>query len=140
MAAAPDHLVAFVRKCLARGIPRPDNSCELVTAGLSDCEVSRARRLHRRRYVRVAIIAAIFAWMGSSLPHHVRADEAAFVPLFTGTDFTGWRFGDQAAMPREIPAAWKIENGVIVGTGIVGGKGVRTTLRPTRTAFRSRPR
>jgi hypothetical protein len=45
------------------------------------------------------------------------ADTTTFVPLFNGTDFTGWRFGDEAAMPREIPAAWKIENGVIVGTG-----------------------
>ena len=45
------------------------------------------------------------------------ADTTTFVPLFNGTDFTGWRFGDEAAMPRDIPAAWRIENGVIVGTG-----------------------
>jgi hypothetical protein len=42
MAAAPDHLVTFVRTCLARGIPRPDISRELVQAGWSDREVSLA--------------------------------------------------------------------------------------------------
>lgn len=42
MAAAPDHLVDFVRTCLARGISRPDISRELVAAGWSDREVSLA--------------------------------------------------------------------------------------------------
>lgn len=42
MAAAPDHLIAFVRDCLARGLPRPTIAQELVAAGWSDREVSLA--------------------------------------------------------------------------------------------------
>ena len=42
MAAAPDHLVTFVRECLARGIPRPEITRELATAGWSDREVTLA--------------------------------------------------------------------------------------------------
>lgn len=39
------------------------------------------------------------------------------VPLFNGKDFSGWRFSDYSAMPKPIPAAWKIENGSIIGIG-----------------------
>lgn len=42
---------------------------------------------------------------------------AGFVPLFNGTDFTGWRFGDASAAPRELPKAWRVEAGTIVGAG-----------------------
>lgn len=42
MAAAPDHLIAFVRECLATGIARPDVARELAAAGWSDREVSLA--------------------------------------------------------------------------------------------------
>jgi hypothetical protein len=70
-----------------------------------------------RPVIQAALVAAIFAGVGVGRTPAVVADTTTFVPLFNGTDFTGWRFGDEAAMPREIPAAWKIENGVIVGTG-----------------------
>jgi hypothetical protein len=40
-----------------------------------------------------------------------------FVSLFNGKDFTGWRFSDKSAMPKQSPTAWKIENGVIIGSG-----------------------
>jgi hypothetical protein len=42
MATAPDHLIAFVRDCLAKGIARPDIARELAAAGWSDREVSLA--------------------------------------------------------------------------------------------------
>jgi hypothetical protein len=40
-----------------------------------------------------------------------------FVSLFNGKDFTGWRFSDKSAMPKQSPTAWNIENGVIIGSG-----------------------
>jgi hypothetical protein len=45
------------------------------------------------------------------------AADDGFVPLFNGRDFSGWRFGDSAALPGKGPAAWKIDNGVISGSG-----------------------
>lgn len=45
----------------------------------------------------------------------VTADD--WVPLFNGKDFSGWRFGDASALPKQPPAAWKIADGVIVGNG-----------------------
>jgi membrane protein YqaA with SNARE-associated domain len=42
MATAPDHLIAFVRDCLARGIARSDIARELTAAGWSDREVTLA--------------------------------------------------------------------------------------------------
>lgn len=42
MAAAPDHLTAFVRDCLSKGISRPDSARELAAAGWSEREVSLA--------------------------------------------------------------------------------------------------
>ena len=44
---------------------------------------------------------------------------AGFVPLFNGKDLTGWRFGEESP-PKELPANWKVEDGVIKVTG--GGK------------------
>ena len=40
-----------------------------------------------------------------------------FVPLFNGRDFTGWRFGDASPLPQQIPSAWRIDRGVILGQG-----------------------
>jgi 3-keto-disaccharide hydrolase len=51
------------------------------------------------------------------LPEEERA--AGFISLFNSQDFTGWRFGDESP-PKEVPANWKIEEGVIKVTG--GGK------------------
>ena len=45
--------------------------------------------------------------------------DAGFVSLFNGQDFTGWRFGDESP-PKELPANWKVEDGVIKVSG--GGK------------------
>jgi hypothetical protein len=42
--------------------------------------------------------------------------DAGFVPLFNGTDLTGWRFGDESP-PVELPDNWKVEGGVIRVTG-----------------------
>lgn len=42
MAAAPDHLIAFVRDCLTKGIARPEIARELSAAGWTDREVSLA--------------------------------------------------------------------------------------------------
>jgi len=46
MAAAPDHLVTFVRTCLAHGIPRPDISRELVQAGWK--RIARTTAIYQR--------------------------------------------------------------------------------------------
>ena len=70
-----------------------------------------------RPVIQAALVAAIFAGVGVGRTPAVVADTTTFAPLDNGTDFTGWRFADQAATPREIPSAWKIESGVIVGTG-----------------------
>lgn len=46
---------------------------------------------------------------------------AGFVPLFNGTDLTGWRFtGSEESPPKTLPENWKVEEGVIKVTG--GGK------------------
>jgi hypothetical protein len=42
--------------------------------------------------------------------------DAGFVPLFNGKDLTGWRFGEESP-PKELPANWKVEEGVIRVTG-----------------------
>lgn len=56
------------------------------------------------------LVAFLFGLAGS-----IQADE--FVNLFNGRDFTGWRFSDQSALPKEAPAGWTIKDGVIVGGG-----------------------
>ena len=68
-------------------------------------------------FIRAALVAVVLACLHAGRAPTAVADTMTFVPLFNGTDFTGWRFTDDAAMPRDIPAAWRIENGVIVGTG-----------------------
>lgn len=50
-------------------------------------------------------------------PADAATDAEGLISLFNGRDFTGWRFSDHSAMPKDIPAAWKIDNGVIVGVG-----------------------
>ena len=42
--------------------------------------------------------------------------DAGFAPLFNGTDLTGWRFGEESP-PKEMPANWQVEEGVIRVTG-----------------------
>ena len=50
-----------------------------------------------------------------------RAEDAAdTVALFNGKDFSGWRFGPESRMPKETPEAWKIREGVIVGSADTG--------------------
>ncbi len=49
----------------------------------------------------------------------VAEKDAGFVSLFNGTDFAGWRFGDESP-PKELPTNWKVEDGVIKVSG--GGK------------------
>lgn len=65
--------------------------------------------------VRATLAGAVLG--GVALRCLPAAAESAFVRLFNGSDFSGWRFGDQSALPQEIPAAWKVEDGAIVGTG-----------------------
>src|SRR5436190_5396409 len=43
--------------------------------------------------------------------------EAGFQALFSGKDFTGWRFGDGPSPPTELPANWKVAEGVIQLSG-----------------------
>jgi len=42
--------------------------------------------------------------------------KAGFVSLFNGRDLTNWRFGEESP-PKELPANWKVEEGVIKVTG-----------------------
>jgi len=43
--------------------------------------------------------------------------DAGFVALFNGKDFTGWQFNGGPSPPTELPANWKVEDGVIKCTG-----------------------
>jgi hypothetical protein len=64
----------------------------------------------------------VAALIQSAAPAQQLSDEekaAGFVSLFNGKDFTGWRFAEESP-PKEIPANWKVEDGVIKVTG--GGK------------------
>jgi len=61
-----------------------------------------------------AALAALPAF-AADLPADER--DAGFVELFNGKDFTGWRFGDGPSPPAEIPANWRVEEGVIKVTG-----------------------
>jgi hypothetical protein len=60
-------------------------------------------------------------WPAASQAQELTDEEkaAGFVSLFNGQDFTHWRFGDESP-PKEVPANWKVEEGVIKVTG--GGK------------------
>jgi hypothetical protein len=50
----------------------------------------------------------------ASRPASPAADEAGFVSMFNGKDFSGWQFGDASyALPTTMPANWKIDSGVI---------------------------
>ena len=68
-----------------------------------------------------AICLAALCGSQQAFGQELSADEkqAGFVSLFNGRDFTNWRFGEESP-PKELPANWKIENGVIHVTG--GGK------------------
>lgn len=71
--------------------------------------------LARRIAILMGVVLAT-GWAEKFAP----ADEflpADFVPLFNGKDFTGWRFGDESATPNQVPAAWRIEQGGIIGQG-----------------------
>ncbi len=39
--------------------------------------------------------------------------EGAASSLFNGSDFAGWRIGDESALPKAPPAQWSVDNGVI---------------------------
>lgn len=60
---------------------------------------------------RIVIALLIF----NPLPVQAARDE--WVPLFNGKDFSGWRFSDASALPKQPPSVWKIENGVVIGAG-----------------------
>jgi len=58
------------------------------------------------------------------------ADErdAGFVSMFNGRDFTGWRLGGKESPPKELPANWKVEDGVIKLSG--GGSPHLASAKP----------
>ena len=60
-------------------------------------------------------LTSAFAAEGGVRPGATASSE--FVPLFNRRDLTGWRVSESAVMPKQPPAAWKIENGVIIGLG-----------------------
>ena len=65
-----------------------------------------------------SLLLAALPWAASAGGQELSADEeqAGFVALFNGRDFTGWRFGDESP-PKELPANWKVEDGVIKVSG-----------------------
>ena len=68
-----------------------------------------------------ALFAAALSWLDFA-PSAGAEDRWAgeFVSLFNGRDFQGWRLGESGALPREMPAAWRVADGVIRGTGPMG--------------------
>ncbi len=72
------------------------------------------------RFAKRVVLLLGLALTGASAASFAHAEEFSpsdFVSLFNGQDFTDWRFGDESAAPKTIPAAWRIEEGVIVGRG-----------------------
>jgi hypothetical protein len=65
------------------------------------------------------LLAGIWPATGQAQELTEEERAAGFVSLFNGQDFAGWRFGDESP-PKEVPANWKVEEGVIKVTG--GGK------------------
>jgi hypothetical protein len=84
-------------------------------------------RFARRRFLILGISACLIVAGGiaasgrTASGQELAKDEqqAGFVPLFNGRDFTHWRFGEESP-PKELPANWKVEDGVIHLSG--GGK------------------
>ena len=67
--------------------------------------------------------------MGADEPAVRSPDEAAdqaaelaagFVPMFNGTDFSGWQFDGSYALPNRAPENWSVADGVIRLSG--GGR------------------
>lgn len=83
-----------------------------------DSRSDRSRRPRRRPWVWVGL--AVLVCLTVSPAPADDAGGADFVPLFNGRDFTGWRFGDSSAAPKEVPAAWKVADGSVVGVGDPG--------------------
>lgn len=78
-------------------------------------KVSTLSRLARRIVLLLGVLLA-----GDLTTKFAQAEEypsADFVPRFNGKDFTGWRFGDESASPKNTPPAWSIDQGVIIGKG-----------------------
>ncbi len=70
------------------------------------------------RFAKRVVLLLGLALTGASAASFAHAEDFSpsdFVSLFNGQDFTDWRFGDESAAPKTIPAAWRIEEGVIVG-------------------------
>jgi hypothetical protein len=65
------------------------------------------------------MIGGVLSATGQAQELTAEEKAAGFVSLFNGKDFTSWRFGDESP-PKELPANWKVEDGVIKVTG--GGK------------------
>ncbi len=67
---------------------------------------------------RLTLTAAVLLAAAAEPAPKLSEDEAkeGFVSLFNGRDFSGWRFGNSAALDK-LPANWKVEDGVIKLTG-----------------------
>jgi hypothetical protein len=76
-----------------------------------------------RLFEQLTLLLMVALTMSDVVGHRSWAEEFAaadFVPLFNGKDFTGWRFSDASAAPQQVPAAWRVVNGTIVGQGDPG--------------------
>jgi len=78
--------------------------------------------MSRRLFLGLICGALCACWGG---PYGIANDEglsaeerdAGFVAMFNGRDFTGWRLGGKESPPKELPANWKVEDGVIKLSG-----------------------
>jgi hypothetical protein len=64
-----------------------------------------------------APVAAVVSADSQADSQPVAEPAGDFVSLFNGRDFAGWRFSDASALPKDPPAAWRIESGTIIGAG-----------------------
>lgn len=62
----------------------------------------------------------LIATMGVADELSKEEQDAGFVSMFNGKDFTGWRFDGKESSPKELPDNWKVDDGVIKLSG--GGK------------------
>lgn len=76
----------------------------------------------QRCFLSLVVCAAVVACSCSAVgadEGELSAEErdAGFVSMFNGRDFTGWRLGGKESPPKQLPANWKVEDGVIKLSG-----------------------
>ncbi len=76
----------------------------------------RSIAMKRRLSTTLFLIAGMSLTVQAQVPNDEERKEG-FVPLFYGTDFSGWQFGGGYDLPEKQPANWKVEEGIIKLSG-----------------------